>query len=84
MEGRMKKILLIMMMVVGAAAHGRDFEYNGKRDIERYIQRVDGSKPDRSGRFICGEWDREFGSSLENNSRFHRELETQYRGHQGR
>lgn len=84
MEEGMKKILLIMMMVMGTAAYGRDFEYNGKRDVERYIQGENGSEPDRYGRFTCGEKDREFGWNLESCSRFHRELETQYRGHQGR
>jgi len=80
----MKKILLLMMMVTGAIAHGRDFEYNGKRDVERFVQSVNGTKANRSGRFTCGEWDREFGSNLESYSSFHSELETQYRGHQGR
>jgi len=80
----MKKILFVMMVVMGAISYGRDFEYNGKRDVERYVQGVSETKPDRSGRFAWGEWDREFGSSLESYSRFHNELSVQYRGHQGR
>jgi len=80
----MKKILLVMMVVMGAMSYGRDFEYNGKRDVERYIQRVDEAKVDRTGRSTCGEWNREFDSNFERYSKFHRELNTQDRGHQDR
>lgn len=80
----MKKVLLVMMVVVGAMAHGRDFEYNGRRDVERHIQRIDESKVDMLGRATCGEWDIEHNLNFERYSRFHSELETQERGHQDR
>ena len=72
----MKKVL-VMMVVMGTMSYGRDFEYNGKRDVERYIQRVDESKADRTGRSICGEGSREFDSNFKRYSRLHREVDPQ-------
>lgn len=72
----MKKILLLMMIVLGAISYGRDFEYNERRNVEMESS----EKVERVGRFACDIWDFD-GRSY---THFHRELETQYRGHEGR
>lgn len=80
----MKKILLVMMVVAGAATYGRDFEYNGRRDVERYIKKGYEADLERAGRSICRECSRGFDSDFGMYSEFHRELDTQDRGHQDR
>ncbi len=72
----MKKVLLLMMIVLGVISYGRDFEFNEKRNAEA----ESGEQIERVGRFACEIWDFE-GRSYSN---FHRELDTQYRGHEGR
>lgn len=72
----MKKVLLLMMIVMGAISYGRDFEYREKVGVQIGHE----EQLDRAGRYACEAWDRETDSY----SVFHRELDTQYRGQEGR
>ncbi len=72
----MKRLIILLMILVGAISYGRDFEFNIKRDVKAEID----EEIDRAGRYALNIWDLEG----ENYSDFHRELDIQYRGHEGR
>ncbi|GLI54941.1 hypothetical protein PM10SUCC1_04560 [Propionigenium maris DSM 9537] len=75
----MKKVLLMLMMVVGAVSFGRDFDYNEKRDIVD----VNRAQVERLSRYTDTDWSSDKAEIEANFTRyadFHRELDTMDRG----
>lgn len=73
----MKK-LMIMMVVLGSAAFGRDFDYREKMDIEIPMNKmaVNQEMSSREGNL--------FEKNIIEYSDFHRELMNMHRGHDNR
>jgi hypothetical protein len=76
MEEEMKRLIILLIILIGVASYSRDFEFNEKRDVK--VGRDE--EVERVGRYALNIWELE----EENYSDFQRELETQYRGHEGR
>ena len=68
----MKK-LIMMMVVLGTVAFGRDNSFNAKRDVDSFVnvqQMSSQRKLPREGNCLCGD--------------FHRDLDRMARGHEGK
>ncbi len=72
----MKRLILLLIISVGTLSYSRDFEFNEKRDIKAGMD----EEIEKVGRYALNIWYLE----EEKYSDFQRELETQYRGHEGR
>ncbi|GLI56288.1 hypothetical protein PM10SUCC1_18020 [Propionigenium maris DSM 9537] len=72
----MKRLIILLIILMGTLSYTRDFEFNEKRDVKVGMD----EEIERVGRYALNIWDLE----EENYSDFQRELETQYRGHEGR
>ncbi len=75
----MKKLLLMLMMVVGAVSFGRDFDHNEKRDIVD----VNRAQIERLSRYTDADWSSDKAEIEANFTRyadFHSELDTMDRG----
>lgn len=75
----MKKILLLMMVILGVTSFARDFEYNEKRDIVKPVE----EQVERLSRFTPQEWQlekEETEKNFEKYEDFHRELDRADRG----
>ncbi len=72
----MKRLIILLIILIGVTSYSRDFEFNEKRDIKAGMDEEIG----RVGRYALNIWNLE----EEVYSDFQRELETQYRGHEGR
>jgi len=75
----MKKLVMVMVLMLGTLAFGRDYEYNENRDIVKPIEK----QQDRLSRYTQMEWKLDQGiteGNFERYAEFHRELASSDQG----